>query len=266
MDYNRHNAQAAWEYLTKRSPEVLVVGANTGKDCSYFVEFGAKSVVGLDVIDEVGSEFSHPKVTYLHESAEAMTSIADESFDLVYCYATMEHVPNIEAAFAEMARVVKKGGIIYSLAAPLWRSPIGHHMGEFTASPWIHLVKSEEEIVEYAIQNNLFTTSKRARDVVAYMLNPTFFNMRPSSQYTAACEKLSGLQFVHNEILNEDRRLLDHPNAKAALARGIPEADLLGITHRLVAAKLLDDGRMPIRNTGGIRIVARLKKKVRSIF
>jgi SAM-dependent methyltransferase len=237
MDYNRSNAASAWKHLTIRQPDVLVVGANTGKDCSYFVEFGAKSVLGLDVIEEVGSEFTHPKVKYLCESAEDMRSIADESFDLVYCYATMEHVPYVEAAFSEMARVVRKGGVIYSLASPLWRSPGGHHMGEFLNWPWIHLVKSPDEIAAIAIENNLYSSEERVRETVEYMLHPAFFNMRPSADYTEACRKLAGLSFLRNDILKEDAGLLRHPFGAAALAKGISPEDLLGVTHQLIARK-----------------------------
>ncbi|MBB3590606.1 SAM-dependent methyltransferase [Rhizobium sp. BK529] len=237
MDYNRHNAASAWKHLTIRHPDVLVVGANTGNDCSYFVEFGAKSVLGLDVIEEVGSEFLHPKVRYLCESAENMRSIADESFDLVYCYATMEHVPNVEAAFSEMARVARKGGIIYSLASPLWQSPGGHHMGEFVKWPWIHLVKSPDEIAEIAINNNLYSSEELARAKVEYMLNPSFFNMRPSTDYIRACAKLAGLRVLRSEILKEDANLLGHPFGAAAIARGMSQENLLGVTHQLIARK-----------------------------
>lgn len=249
--------------MTIGQPDVLVVGANTGKDCSYFVEFGAKSVLGLDVIEEVGSEFTHPKVKYLCEGAEDMRSIADESFDLVYCYATMEHVPNVEAAFSEMARVVRKGGVIYSLASPLWRSPGGHHMGEFLNWPWIHLVKSADEIADIAISNNLYSSDELARAKVEYMLDPTFFNMRPSTDYTKACAKLAGLRVLRNEILKEDASLLSHPFGAAAIAKGLSREDLLGVTHQLIARKKGAGDMAAIVSDTAYRLKQRLSQFVR---
>ncbi|MBY5689333.1 class I SAM-dependent methyltransferase [Rhizobium leguminosarum] len=263
MEYNRYNAVSAWELMDKAEPDVLVVGANTGKDCSYFIEFGAKSVTGLDVIEDIGKEYQHAKVRYVRESAEAM-SFANESFDLVYCYATMEHVPDVASAFSEMARVVRKGGYIYSLAAPLWRSPLGHHMGEFEGSPWIHLVKSREEIIDYAIVHKLYPSDERARHKVNYMLNPEYFNMRPSSDYTRACESLEGFRFIHNEILMEDASMLSHPNGAAALKAGIPKEDLLGVTHRLIAQKRLRNDAITIIREKSSEWFAALRKKVRS--
>lgn len=240
MDFNRYNAESAWELLKNKKPDVLVVGANTGKDCSFFVEFGARTVVGLDVIDDIGKDYQHPTVKYVQDSVEAMP-FPGETFDLVYCYATMEHVPNIEAAFEEMARVLRRDGHVYCLASPLWRSPMGHHMGEFQDFPWIHLIKTSDEILMIALENKLYPSEERTRAKVSYMLNPTFFNMRAASDYTKACKRLKGLRFFHNEILKEDVNLLKHPNAGKALAMGFSKVDLLGVTHRLVARKRARD-------------------------
>jgi SAM-dependent methyltransferase len=76
---------------------------------------------------------SPTRVSYLRSSAERI-AVRDNTYDLVYSYATMEHVPDIEAAFREFVRVTQPGGIIYSLAAPLWNSRFGRHKGGIFAS------------------------------------------------------------------------------------------------------------------------------------
>ena len=110
--------------------KVLVVGCNTGLDCRTFIELGAASVDGLDIDSNIGSDFSHEKVQYFRASAESMP-IGDEIYDLVFSFATLEHVPDVTLAFQEMARVTKPGGLIYSVASPLWFSRHGHHFPQY---------------------------------------------------------------------------------------------------------------------------------------
>ncbi|MBB3393305.1 hypothetical protein FHT82_006099 [Rhizobium sp. BK275] len=98
-------------------------------------------------------------------------------------------------------------------------------------------MKSPDEIAEIAINNNLYPTEERARAKVAYMLNPSFFNMRPSTDYIEACAKLAGLRVLRNEILKEDASLLRHPFGAAAVARGMSQENLLDVTHQLIARK-----------------------------
>jgi ubiquinone/menaquinone biosynthesis C-methylase UbiE len=98
---------------------VLVIGCNTGGDCGLFRKAGAPSVCGLDVVDEIGNDCRMDGIRYVQATAEDMP-FENSVFDLVYSFATMEHVPDIQRAFSEMARVLAFGGFIYSVASPLW--------------------------------------------------------------------------------------------------------------------------------------------------
>lgn len=146
-DYNLMHAKWAASYVTIKKAKVLVVGCNTGGDCRNLVELGSREVWGVDVVDEIGRDFSHRKVRYLRASVEAM-DIPDNSFDLVFSFATMEHVPDIGKGFSEMARVTRPRGVIYSVAAPLWNSPYGHHKPDLfqPKHPWIHLLLDKDAI------------------------------------------------------------------------------------------------------------------------
>jgi SAM-dependent methyltransferase len=106
--YNQLHATWANQRLNVKDKKVLVVGCNTGYDCSYFVDFGANLVFGIDIIYEVVKAYKNSKVEYFKMSAESMCFI-DNQFDLVYCFATMEHILNIDAAFSEMVRVTRGG-------------------------------------------------------------------------------------------------------------------------------------------------------------
>jgi len=62
---------------------------------------------GVDVIDFTVSD---PALTLLTNDVRAMDGIATGSIDLAYSRAVMEHLETPEAAYAEIARVLKPGG------------------------------------------------------------------------------------------------------------------------------------------------------------
>jgi ubiquinone/menaquinone biosynthesis C-methylase UbiE len=124
--HNELHARRAADLICLNGASVLVVGANTGADCRYFIDWGAKEVHGLDVVPNVGCEYQADNVRYFRMSVEAM-QLPDNYYDLVYSFATMEHVPNIAAAFNEMARVTKPLYLFDCLATVEFaeRSPYG---------------------------------------------------------------------------------------------------------------------------------------------
>jgi SAM-dependent methyltransferase len=233
--YNQVNAEDAASRVDIRRATVLVVGANTGGDCQEFVRLGASVVHGLDVIDDIGKDFQHECVTYHKQSIEK-TDLPNDSFDLVYSFATMEHVPDIAAGYAEMARLVKPGGTIFSMASPLWYSPYGHHMGCFHGHPWIHVVFDRAGILEYAREHGIDGERGYKVDlIVDYMLDDKNFNMRKAHEYDDAIAALTNVKIIENNLLLEDEVLLDHPLGKLALVSGYLRDDLLPVTHRLIA-------------------------------
>ena len=239
-DYNAYNAQTAANYLDIRGKIVLVIGCNTGKDCRLFLDLGAREVHGVDVIDEVGAEFTHPQVTYHKISAESMDLLSG-LYDLVYCFATMEHVPRIDLAFPEMVRVAKPGGIIYCVSAPLWNSRQGHHKGGFFDSyPWIHLRLTKDEIIEYCRANNITdpTGKETMEQHVGYMLDTRFFNKVDAAQYVKVCNGLRDVEILSNELALDEEKFLT-PEIYAELGpKGYLHNELLASKHTFVAKKL----------------------------
>jgi SAM-dependent methyltransferase len=167
---------------------VLEVGCSDGLVCDLMVLMGAKSVVGIDVMQSAGCSFPNPKIQYRVENG-AQTSFSDGQFDLCLSIATFEHVPDPPAVLREMLRVTKVGGVCYVQAGPLYHSPFGHHMFSYFGDyPWIHVRKSREEIVEYsrrtgiaqAIEKDLATS---AEQYISGMLNHDHINGLFLEQY-----------------------------------------------------------------------------------
>jgi SAM-dependent methyltransferase len=216
-----------------RAPKsVLVVGCNDGTECAMFRRLGAERVHGVDPIDEIGSKHLDPAITYIRGTAEQLL-LPDGMFDLVFSFATLEHVHGLEEAYGEMARVLASGGTLYTLAAPLWYSPYGNHCEHlFRDEPWIHLRMTRDEIVATASQRGLTGEAQEAFvGQVDYMLDPRFFNRRHARDYLAASSAL-GLSVELQEVRMEPRALL-RPDFQI----DEPPEELLAATHRFVAHK-----------------------------
>ena len=238
--YNAWHAYTAGTLIDVHGKNVLVVGCNVGRDCAYFVRLGAQAVHGLDVIEEVGQAYKHRRVLYLRASVEAIP-VRGSAYDLVFCFATMEHVPNVERAFGEMARVTREGGLIYSVASPLWNSRYGHHKGElFERFPWIHLRMTEQEILDLCRRERVEDPSGRypMSVHVAYMLNPRYFNMMPAREYVSSCAALADeVEICENSLAFDREEFLTADLSRELEPKGYSREELLAVTHTFVARK-----------------------------
>ncbi len=239
-DYKRYHQSSAMRWVDITGKRVLVVGCNRGDDCAHFINLGAASVVGLDVISEIGWDYTHPAVSYTLASAESMP-LPSDSFDLVFAYATLEHVPDIRAAFQEMARVAAPGGVIYSAAAPLWCSRSGPHWGDaFDHDPWPHLRLDAEGVLALAEQaraegrEHPYHEPVRLRE---FMTDPMLFNRRRADEYLDAIAILDRIDILVNRIEVEKQDGFDPGMVRALIDQGYSALDLFGLTHIVTARK-----------------------------
>lgn len=102
---------------TDGAPCVLDVGAGTGNLSAHFLEAGA-TVVSADVSPgclRVMTERFRATGRHAVQLIDGRTlgAFADASFDVAACYSVLHHVPDYLALVAEMARVVRPGGLVY---------------------------------------------------------------------------------------------------------------------------------------------------------
>ena len=170
---------------------VLEVGCSDGLACDLMAIEGAARVVGIDVCEHPGSRFKDPRIE-CHRMAADRIEFADNTFDVTFSIAVLEHCPNPHKAIEEMHRVTKPGGLIFVQTAPLYHSPYGHHMfGYFDDLPWIHLRMSAEEIIELARERGLEERIRadRGQDVETFirgMLSREHVNGRTLAEYGLA--------------------------------------------------------------------------------
>jgi SAM-dependent methyltransferase len=122
--------------VSKPPRRILVVGCGSGLEAAILAqEFGAQTT-GID--PNVDFDPAHAALATLQHGDATSLEFANESFDLVYSYHALEHIPRYRAALAEMHRVLAEGGH-YCVGTPNRLRLLGY-MGSKDASPWQKLL------------------------------------------------------------------------------------------------------------------------------
>jgi SAM-dependent methyltransferase len=108
---------------------VLNVGCGTGGFNLVAEEAGARAV-GVDADAEAiaicALKQDKGGSAFVRAAAERLP-FADGSFDVVYCFSSIEHVESVEESVAEMVRVTRRGGLIYVHTPNAWSWYEGHY-------------------------------------------------------------------------------------------------------------------------------------------
>lgn len=97
--------------------KVLEIGCGRGVGTKLLLdEMGAREVIAVDLDERMLAQARRrlsgygPERLTLQVGDVGQIDFADESFDAVFDFAAVHHVPNWQAAVAEIARVLKPGG------------------------------------------------------------------------------------------------------------------------------------------------------------
>jgi len=128
-----------------RGRDVLELGCGYGGMLSVLAESGARAF-GIDVDERRVLRARERGLEATVADAEALP-YPDESFDLVVSHAVLEHIPRIGVALAEVRRVLRPGGVFWSVWGPSWLSYNGPHLIKCLGVPWVQLVFSDRTIL-----------------------------------------------------------------------------------------------------------------------
>jgi ubiquinone/menaquinone biosynthesis C-methylase UbiE len=157
-----HAAQVIGELCLANSEKlkgrILDIGAGEGiTDLSIVLRYQPQELVAMDIVDyikelpRVARESGLPlekmpeNFTFLQQTCEDVP-YPDDSFDVVISWGSLEHIAGgYRKALDEVYRVLKPGGLFF-VAPGLYYSAMGHHLGEFSTVPHLHLRIPEEEL------------------------------------------------------------------------------------------------------------------------
>jgi SAM-dependent methyltransferase len=105
------------EFFQRKFKDILVVGCGSGREAGMLARAFDANVIGIDVgIDFSFDHEGSAPAKLLSMDARALT-FASDSFDMVFSFHALEHIPEPQRALSEMARVLRRGGV-YLVGTP----------------------------------------------------------------------------------------------------------------------------------------------------
>lgn len=135
--------------------DTLVIGADDGAECVWLAAFDHRPVVGINLTPpgpfptrladayEAARASEDPDLAELSDRVKLVqdnierSALPDRAFNRVYSWQTFEHINHPAAAFREIARLLRPGGVAYIEYNPFF-SIDGAHWLATTDLPWAH--------------------------------------------------------------------------------------------------------------------------------
>ena len=159
LNYTHERRLQVIDSLVDENGLLLDIGAGDGGILFYVTERKIEFSIGIDISEKMIKLTKHlmqerdiSNVDLLIADAENLP-FSNNSFDVVYCAATIEHTPNPERVIQEMARVVKNGKKIIVITP----NPI-YGMAEKISTKFRHSTMTKRRLTKAFIRNNIDVT------------------------------------------------------------------------------------------------------------
>lgn len=203
--------------LPIEASDVLVLGCGDGEELRLWERQRPRSLTGVDF-------FASPLDWAKRDADTAAMDVsalafADNSFDLVASTALLEHVRDLDACVAEMARVARPGGIVFASFGPLWPSYGGaHYLGSYE-----HLWMTKAQFAAYIEARGIAYEHEEA----LHWLRHDMFSRATYNEYLAAFRRYFHLEHITLAVSPQALRFKrQHPDAWASLRERWSEQDL----------------------------------------
>lgn len=183
--YHALNRLHGFRYLSKTSSlgHVLGFGAAWGHEFDPWIDRIDRLTIVEPSENLRSKKIGSLQPTYVKPSMDGKMDFADNSFDLITCFGTLHHIPNVSCILEEILRVLKPGGTL------LLREPI-ISMGDWTkARPG--LTPNERGIPlshfdQFFEKQQVKIISRSFCFSMAYQMNKLFHSLLPKPLYSYA--------------------------------------------------------------------------------
>ena len=126
--YHELNKRQSFRFLPskQRFDAVLGIGSSYGDEFLPIADRIGRLTISEPSLKLRSNSVAEVPVHYVTPQSSGELLLADASFDLVVCFATLHHIPNVTRSIQEIARVTKLGGFV------CLREPV-ISMGDWTA-------------------------------------------------------------------------------------------------------------------------------------
>jgi len=147
----------------------------------------------------------------------------DDTFDIVWSRTALEHVRPLTASLAEIARVLRPGGLAYHAIDPYFWARGCHRKGVVDI-PWAHARLTPAEIERFHAEDHSKARAARLRSYLEGL------NQLTCAGWKAALVR-AGLELIDWKVMRfpwVDELLARYPDAAEDLLPGVSPADLTG--------------------------------------
>lgn len=199
-DYQRKAINKFLKYVNPRGKDILEIGSDVDAlVMQELLKYHAASLTGINPDTRLNQKKIRSKYTLENLDVRDM-HFNDSVFDAVLSIATFEHIIDLEKALHEIYRVLKPGGIVYSIFGPIWSSCVGHHVyavvddeearfwkpGKNPLPDFSHLYMSEEEMRSFLLTTQ---TEKLTDAVIEWVYHEDEINRLFYNDYVNILEK-----------------------------------------------------------------------------
>ena len=170
---SEHRGRYWWASRVVAGKDVLDAGCGVGYGIEILASAEAARVTGVDIdlaaVEEARSRFSERAGAIVQGDLHDL-QLADDSFDVIVCFETIEHLENAERALAEFRRVLRPDGLLL-VSSPnpdVYPSGNEHHLHEYRPT----------ELAAAVGEHFSYVTSYRQHAWLASVIEPAVDDVR----------------------------------------------------------------------------------------